>query len=268
MESRNRVLENQLLVTVRGREKERRILERAVLYFLFSNFRAVLLSARHWEVLYLASAVSSFVSKRDTRSPYRQRRNTLRNGDKARNDDYFEETFFHGTHEHEGRPKNARNHNFGRFRSALSLPTVLSLRVVEQITGSRCARARGTLFGGANSERGRQRKRVRKDTECRKEVERRNKTEREREELRKKIGREYPERLRKTWRHSPAAFCATLDRASQLGKSHTLAEPMSLPTNKQIEAVIIRDYRLLQLDDLALTHGSFIRQPSSLNARI
>lgn len=92
--------------------------------------------------------------------------------------------------------------------------------------------------------------------------------EREREELRKKIGREYPERLRKTWRHSPAAFCATLDRASQLGKSHTLAEPMSLPTNKQIEAVIIRDYRLLQLDDLALTHGSFIRQPSSLNARI
>lgn len=32
-ESRNRVLENQLLVTVRGREKKRKIFERAVLYF-------------------------------------------------------------------------------------------------------------------------------------------------------------------------------------------------------------------------------------------
>lgn len=67
-----------------------------------------------------------------------------------------------------------------RFRSASFLPTVLSLRVVGQITGFRCARARGTLFGGANNERGRQRKRVREDTEYRKEGERRNKTEKER----------------------------------------------------------------------------------------
>jgi len=65
------------------------------------------------------------------------------------------------------------------------------------------------------------------------------------EEEEKKIGREYPERLCKTWRHSLVAFCAPLDRASQLGKSHTLAEPMPLSTNKQIEVQDCNNPRLL-----------------------
>lgn len=173
------------------------------IFFLLKRSRRpfVPLSVRCREVAYLARRILVCVSKRDTRSPYRPRRDALRNGDKVCNDDYFEEMFPRSTHftekthtctnlqrrapvhacMKEDLRTRARNHNFGRFRSAPFLPTVLSLRVVGQITGFRCTRARGTLFGGANSERRRQRKRVRKDTECRKEDERRNKAERERE---------------------------------------------------------------------------------------
>jgi len=111
-----------------------------------------------------------------------------------------------------------RNHNFGRFRSASFLLTVLSLRVVGQITGFRCARARRTLFGEANSKRP-ETKAEKANTECRKEGERRNKTERKRERNREKRSVEvYPERLCKTWRHSPTIFCALFDRASRVGK--------------------------------------------------
>lgn len=144
---------------------------------------------------------------------------------------------------HKRRPENARNHNFGRFRSAPFLPTVLSLRVVGQITGFRCARARGTLFGGANSKRRRQRKPVRKDTECRKEGERRNKTERERSREKRSVGSIPRERLCNTWRHSPVAFCAPLDRASQLGKSRT-RNRTPLPRDKsKAETIMILDYQ-------------------------
>lgn len=215
VESRNRVLENQLLVTVRGREKERKLFEPAVLYFCFPSLER---SHRSFVRSLLGSPLSSYVassfaSRKGTRGALASSEDALRNGDKVCNDDYFGETsspqntpVAENAHARspglrrqmcvhacmKGEPENGRNHNFGRFRSAPFLPTVLSLRVVGQITGFRCARPRRTLFAGAkNGERGRQRERVRKDTEYGKKDEGRNKLkrEREREAEKKGIGR-------------------------------------------------------------------------------
>lgn len=95
VESRNRVLENQLLVTVRGREKERKIFERAVLYLfsLRSFVRSPLGSS-----LSTYGAVSSFAPRKGTRGALIDSdRGALCDGDKVCNDDYFEETFSRDT---------------------------------------------------------------------------------------------------------------------------------------------------------------------------